>query len=47
VHLTPASTDRVVARNCFSTFEGAGLDGIIAKPLDAGAFLATSLAHDA
>ena len=34
VHLTPASTDRVVAHDWFSTFEGAGLDGIIAKPLD-------------
>lgn len=34
VHLTPASTDRAVAHDWFSTFEGAGLDGIIAKPLD-------------
>jgi ATP-dependent DNA ligase len=34
VHLTPASTDRAVAEDWFSTFEGAGLDGIIAKPLD-------------
>ena len=34
VHLTPASTDRVVAHDWFSRFEGAGLDGIIAKPLD-------------
>jgi ATP-dependent DNA ligase len=34
VVLTPASTDRSVADEWFSTFEGAGLDGIIAKPLD-------------
>jgi ATP-dependent DNA ligase len=32
VHLTPASTDRVVAEDWFHTFEGAGLDGIVAKP---------------
>src|SRR5207302_5108218 len=34
VHLTPASTDRAVARDWFSRFEGAGLDGVVAKPLD-------------
>ncbi len=34
VFLTPASTDRSVADEWFNTFEGAGLDGIIAKPLD-------------
>lgn len=34
VVLTPASTDRGVAEEWFGTFEGAGLDGIIAKPLD-------------
>ena len=34
VFLTPASTDRAVAEEWFGTFEGAGLDGIIAKPLD-------------
>jgi ATP-dependent DNA ligase len=34
VYLTPASTDVAVARQWFSQFEGAGLDGLIAKPLD-------------
>ncbi len=34
VRLTPASTDRARAEEWFSTFEGAGLDGIIAKPVD-------------
>jgi ATP-dependent DNA ligase len=34
VYLTPASTDVTVARQWFSQFEGAGLDGLIAKPLD-------------
>ncbi len=34
VHLTPATTDPAVARQWFRQFEGAGLDGIIAKPLD-------------
>ncbi len=34
VHLTPASTDRSVADDWFGRFEGAGLDGIIAKPVD-------------
>ncbi len=32
VHLTPATTDRSVAAEWFERFEGAGLDGIIAKP---------------
>ena len=32
VHLTPATTDRAVATGWFERFEGAGLDGIIAKP---------------
>ncbi len=31
VHLTPATTDRAVAEACFTRFEGAGLDGIVAK----------------
>jgi ATP-dependent DNA ligase len=34
VHVTPASTDRGVAEEWFHRFEGAGLDGVIAKPLD-------------
>jgi len=33
-HLTPATLDREVATRWFSQFEGAGLDGVIAKPLD-------------
>jgi ATP-dependent DNA ligase len=33
VHVTPASTSRAVAEDWFGRFEGAGLDGIIAKPL--------------
>jgi ATP-dependent DNA ligase len=33
-HLTPATLDRDLAAQWFSQFEGAGLDGIVAKPLD-------------
>ncbi len=33
-HLTWATQDREVAAQWFSRFEGAGLDGIVAKPLD-------------
>lgn len=33
VHLAPATTDIEVARQWFEQFEGAGLDGVIAKPL--------------
>lgn len=33
VYLTPATADPAVAREWFSKFEGAGLDGVIAKPL--------------
>ncbi|MGH7293409.1 MAG: ATP-dependent DNA ligase, partial [Polyangiaceae bacterium] len=32
IHLTPATTDRAVAADWFERFEGAGLDGVIAKP---------------
>ncbi len=34
IHLTRATTDRAVAERWFDQFEGAGLDGLIAKPLD-------------
>lgn len=34
VRITPASTDRAVADDWFGRFEGAGLDGVIAKPTD-------------
>ncbi|ABS28216.1 ATP-dependent DNA ligase [Anaeromyxobacter sp. Fw109-5] len=34
VHVTPATTDRAVAQDWFSRFEGAGLDGVVAKRLD-------------
>lgn len=33
IHLTPATTDPEVAKQWFHQFEGAGLDGLIAKPL--------------
>ena len=35
VHLSPATLDRAVAEDWFRRFEGAGLDGVMAKPLDA------------
>src|SRR4051812_19621334 len=35
VHLTPATTDRATAADWFERFEGAGLDGVVAKRLDA------------
>jgi ATP-dependent DNA ligase len=35
VHVTPATRDAATARDWFARFEGAGLDGVIAKPLDA------------
>jgi ATP-dependent DNA ligase len=34
VHLTPITRDEEVARAWFERFEGAGLDGVIAKPPD-------------
>jgi ATP-dependent DNA ligase len=34
VHLTPATTDREVAAEWLGRFEGAGLDGVVAKLLD-------------
>lgn len=33
IHVTPATTDEAVAQRWFEEFEGAGLDGLIAKPL--------------
>jgi ATP-dependent DNA ligase len=33
IHLTPATRDRDLAEQWFSQFEGAGLDGVVAKPL--------------
>src|SRR5207247_868858 len=35
VHLSPATRDRVLAEDWFHRFEGAGLDGVMAKRLDA------------
>ena len=34
VHLTPATSDRSLAADWFERFEGAGLDGVVAKRLD-------------
>jgi ATP-dependent DNA ligase len=34
VHLTPATRDAATAEDWFHRFEGAGLDGVVAKPLD-------------
>jgi ATP-dependent DNA ligase len=34
IHLTPATTDPAKAGDWFSRFEGAGLDGVVAKGLD-------------
>ena len=38
IHVTPATDDLKVAADWFSRFEGAGLDGVMAKPI-AGAYL--------
>jgi len=35
IHVTPATLDRAIAADWFERFEGAGLDGVIAKPLEA------------
>ena len=35
VHLSPATRDRAMAEDWFHRFEGAGLDGVMAKRLDA------------
>lgn len=34
VHLAPATTDAELAARWFEQYEGAGLDGVVAKPLD-------------
>jgi ATP-dependent DNA ligase len=34
VHLTPVTTDPDVAQDWFTRFEGAGFDGVMAKPID-------------
>src|SRR5579859_7953849 len=34
IHVTPATTDHALAKSWFEQFEGAGLDGVVAKPLD-------------
>ena len=34
IHVTPATTDGQLAQRWFDQFEGAGLDGVIAKPLE-------------
>src|SRR5688500_15417183 len=34
VHLTPATSSDQEARDWFTRFEGAGLDGVVAKPAD-------------
>ncbi|MEV7995598.1 ATP-dependent DNA ligase [Streptomyces sp. NPDC086077] len=36
VHVAPATTDIDVARQWFEQYEGAGLDGVVAKPLTLG-----------
>ncbi|MGJ7492215.1 ATP-dependent DNA ligase [Variovorax sp. ZT4R33] len=35
IHLTPMTTDRALAEHWLADFEGAGLDGVMAKPADA------------
>jgi len=35
IHLTPMTRDRALASEWLSRFEGAGLDGVMAKPVDA------------
>ena len=35
VYVTPATTDMTTAGRWFEVFEGAGLDGVVAKPIDA------------
>lgn len=39
LHVTPATRDRAIAEDWFRRFEGAGFDGVMAKP-DTGAYVA-------
>ncbi len=34
IHITPATPERKIALDWFKRFEGAGLDGVVAKPVD-------------
>src|SRR5262249_55500536 len=34
IHLTPVTTDHALAQRWVKQFEGAGLDGVVAKPLE-------------
>ncbi len=34
IHVTPATTERHIALDWFKRFEGAGFDGVVAKPID-------------
>ncbi len=36
IHVTPATRDRALAEDWFKRFEGAGLDGVMAKPMSLG-----------
>ncbi len=36
IHITPATRDKAIATDWFQRFEGAGLDGVMAKPLGLG-----------
>ena len=45
IHVTPATLDRDTAADWFDRFEGAGFDGVVAKPLDGT--LPPGRAHDA
>ncbi|HEY9228740.1 MAG TPA: ATP-dependent DNA ligase, partial [Gemmatimonadaceae bacterium] len=38
LHITPATRDRTLAADWFKRFEGAGLDGVVAKP-EAGTYI--------
>ncbi len=44
MHLTPLTADPTVAKSWFERFEGAGLDGVVAKPAGL-AYLPGSAGH--